>query len=97
MRILGAALLILGFALCFFAIEEWEFIGLVPMAIGFTVLAIGEKRASTLALAQAALIAQREKRAVRFPQKQLPTVDNIELSSEVLQLLEKLNRRSNLR
>lgn len=96
MRVLGVALLTLGLGLCF-AFDDWEFIGLVPMAIGFTFLTIGEKKASALALAQAALIAQAERKAVRRPQKRLPTADNMELSSEVLQLLERLNRSSKLR
>ena len=96
MRILGVALLTLGLGLCF-AIDDWEFIGLVPVAIGFTLLTIGEKKASALALAQAALIAQAERQAVRRPQKQLRTADGTELSSEVLQLLERLNRSSKLR
>ena len=96
MRILGAALLILGFGLCF-AIDDWEFIGLVPIAVGLTFLTIGEKKASTLALAQATVLAQMEKKTVRLPQKKLSTADNMELSSEVLQLLERLNRSSKLR
>lgn len=87
MRVLGVALLTLGLGLCF-AIDDWEFIGLVPVAIGFTLLTIGEKKASALALAQAALIAQAERQPVRRPQKQLSKADNVELSSEVLQLLE---------
>ena len=96
MRILGATLLIVGFGLCF-AIDDWEFIGLVPMAVGLTLLTIGEKKASTLALAQAALLAQMEKKTVCLPQKQSSTADNMELSAEVLQLLERLNRSSKLR
>jgi hypothetical protein len=95
MRIPGAALLILGFGLCF-VIDEWEFVGLVPMAIGLTLLAIAEKKASALALAQATSFAQMEK-APRASQKHLPTADKIELSSEVQQLLERLNRSSKLR
>ena len=78
-------------------IDGWEFIGLVPLAIGLTLLAIAEKKASALALAQATSLAQMEKQAPRASQKQLPTVDKIELSSEVLQLLERLNRSSKLR
>ncbi|WP_213287257.1 hypothetical protein [Bradyrhizobium sp. sGM-13] len=93
MRIAGATLLILGFVLCF-AIDDWEFIGLFPMAIGLILLAIAERKASALALAQAASRAQMEKQAPRPSQKQLPTADVIEVSSEVLQLLEKLNRSS---
>ena len=96
MRVLGVALLTLGLGLCF-AIDDWEFIGLVPVAIGFTLLTIGEKKASALALTQAALIAQAERQPVRRPQKQLPTADSTELSPEVLQLLERLNRSSKLR
>ena len=96
MRIPGAALLILGFGSCF-VIDDWEFIGLVPMAIGLALLAIAEKRASALALTQATSFAQMEKQAPRASQKQLPTADKIELSSEVLQLLERLNRSSKLR
>jgi len=96
MRILGATLLIVGFGLCF-AIDDWEFIGLVPMAVGLTLLTIGEKKASTLALAQAALLAQMEKKTICLPQKKSPAADNIELSAEVLQLLERLNRSSKLR
>jgi len=95
MRILGATLLIVGFGLCF-AIDDWEFIGLVPMAVGLTLLTIGEKKASTLALAQAALLAQMEKKTICLPQKQSSAADN-ELSAEVLQLLERLNRSSKLR
>ena len=64
MRIPGAALLILGFGLCF-VIDDWEFVGLVPMAIGLMLLAIAEKKASALALAQAASFAQMEKQAPR--------------------------------
>ena len=60
MRIPGATLLILGFGLCF-VIDDWEFIGLVPMAIGLTLLTIAEKKASALALAQATSFAQIEK------------------------------------
>jgi len=93
MRILGTALLILGLGLCF-AIDDWEFIGLVPMAVGVTLQTIGEKRASTLALAKVTLLAQMEKKATRHPQKH---TDNMELSADVLQLLERLNRSSKLR
>jgi hypothetical protein len=96
MRIPGATFLILGFILCF-AIDDWEFVGLAPMAVGLILLAIAEKKASTLALAQAASFAQMEKQAPRPPQKPLPTADTTELSSEVLQLLERLNRSSKLR
>jgi 8-oxo-dGTP diphosphatase len=96
MRIPGTTLLILGFVLCF-TIDEWEFIGLIPMATGLILLAIAEKKASALALAQAAPFAQMEKQAPRPSQKQLPTADTIDLSSEVLQLLERLNRNSKLR
>jgi hypothetical protein len=96
MRISEAALLILGFGLCF-VIDDWEFVGLVPMAIGLTLLAIAEKKASALALAQARSFAQTEKQAPGASQKQLPTADKIELSSEVQQLLERLNRISKLR
>jgi hypothetical protein len=93
MRIPAAVLLILGLALCF-AIDECEFIGLFPMAVGLILLAIAEKKASALALAQAASFAQMEKQAPRPSQKQVPTADSIELSSEVVQLLERLNRSS---
>jgi multisubunit Na+/H+ antiporter MnhG subunit len=96
MRILGATLLILGFAICF-AIEDGEFFGLVPTAIGVVLLIIAEKRQSDLALAQAAFIAETEKQAPRLTQKQLPTAEKIELNSEVLELLERLNRTSKLR
>jgi hypothetical protein len=96
MRILGAALLILGFALCF-VIDDWEFIGLVPMAIGLTLVAIAERKASALVLAQATSFAQMEKQAPPASQERLPTADKIELNSEVLQLLERLNRSSKLR
>ena len=96
MRISGAALLVLGFTLCF-AIEEWEFLGLIPMTVGVILLAIAEKRASALALAQAASFAQIEKQAPRPSQKQLPAADTTELSPEVRQLLERLNRSSKLR
>jgi hypothetical protein len=93
MRIPAAVLLILGLALCF-AIDECEFIGLFPMAVGLILLAIAEKKASALALAQAASFAQMEKQAPRPSQKQVPTADSIELSYEVVQLLERLNRSS---
>jgi hypothetical protein len=96
MRIPGAALLILGLGSCF-VIDDWEFIGLVPLAIGLALLAIAEKKASALALAQATSLAKMEKQPPRASQKQLPTADKIELSSEVLQLLERLNRNSKLR
>ena len=82
--------------LCF-AIDEWEFVGLIPMAIGLILMAIAEKKASALALAQAGSFAQMEKQAPRPSQQQLPTADKMELSSEVLQLLERLNRSSKLR
>ncbi len=78
-------------------IDDWEFIGLVPMAIGLALLAIAEKKASALALAQATSLAKMEKQPPRSSQKQLPSADKIELSSEVLQLLERLNRNSKLR
>lgn len=93
MRVLGGALLTLGLGLCF-AIDDCEFIGLVPVAIGFTLLTIGEKKASALALTRAALIAPAARQSVRRPQKQLPPADSTELSPEVLQLLERLNRSS---
>ncbi|KRR18697.1 hypothetical protein CQ13_09570 [Bradyrhizobium retamae] len=95
MRIAGATLLILGLVLCF-AIDDWEFIGLFPMAIGLILLAVAERKASALALAQAASFAL-EKQAPRPFQKQLPTADTIELSSEVIQLFERLDRSSKLR
>ncbi len=96
MRIPGAVLLILGFSLCF-AIDDWEFVGLVPMVIGLVLLTIAEKKASTLALAQVGSFAQIEKRAVRRSRHQLPEADSMELSTEVSQLLERLNRSSKLR
>jgi hypothetical protein len=96
MRIPGAALLILGFVLCF-AIDDWEFVGLAPMAVGFVLLAVAEKQASTLALAQAAFFTPIEKQAPRPSQKPFSPTDTIEHSSEVLQLLERLNRSSKLR
>jgi hypothetical protein len=96
MRIPGTTLLTLAFVLCF-AIEDWEFIGVIPMTIGLILLALAEKKASALALAEAASFAQIEKQVPRPSQKQLPTADTTELSSEVRQLLERLNRSSKLR
>jgi hypothetical protein len=96
MRIPGAALLILGFVLCF-VIDEWEFVSLIPMAIGLILLIIAEKKASALALAQVRSFASMENQVPRPSQNRLPMVDSKELSSEVLQLLERLNRSSKLR
>ena len=93
MRIPGAALLILGLFLCF-AIDEWEFVGLIPMGIGLILLTIAEKKASALALAQVGSFERIDKRIPPTPQNQLSTGDTVQLSSEVLQLLERLNRSS---
>ena len=93
MRIPGAALLILGLFLCF-AIDDLEFVGLIPMGIGLILLTIAEKKASALALAQVGSFERIDKRIPPTPQNQLPTADTVQLSSEVLQLLERLNRSS---
>ena len=93
MRIPGAALLILGLFLCF-AIDDWEFVGLIPMGIGLILLTIAEKKASALALAQVGSFERIDKRIPPTSQNHLPTADTVQLSSEVLQLLERLNRSS---
>ena len=93
MRVAGAALLILGYLSCF-AIDDWEFVGLIPMGIGVICLTIAENKASALSLAEAASFKQIDKRAPSPSQTQLPRADASELSSEVLQLLERLNRSS---
>lgn len=95
MRIPGAALLIFGFSLCF-AIDDWEFVGLIPMVVGLILLTIAEKKASALALAQVASFVQIEEQAPRPFQHHLPAAGSMDLSSEVLQLLERLNRSSKL-
>ena len=91
MRIPGAALLILGLFLCF-AIDDLEFVGLIPMGIGLILLTIAEKKA--LALAQVGSFERIDKRIPPTPQNHLPTADTVQLSSEALQLLERLNRSS---
>ena len=96
MRIAGSALLVLGFLSCF-ATDEWEFVGLIPMGIGVICLAIAENRVSALSLAEVASFKRIDKRAPSPSRNQLPAVDASELSSEVLQLLERLNRSSRSR
>jgi hypothetical protein len=74
MRIPGAALLILGLFLCF-AIDDLEFVGLIPMGIGLILLTIAEKKASALALAQVGSFERRDKRFRLRRRIILPTAD----------------------
>jgi hypothetical protein len=75
MIILGGRCISLGqlfLSLLCFAIDDWEFVGLIPMVIGLILLTIAEKKASALALAQVASLTQIEEQAPRPSPHQLP-------------------------
>ena len=88
MRILGAAILIAGLLLCV-SDDDGEPLGVIPMVAGLIILALGERRAKTLALAKVkmgpgALGPMRNALLKPAPEQ---------LSPEVQELFERLKRK----
>ena len=89
MRILGIVLVLVGFLLCV-AIEDWEASGLIPIGIGIILVTVAKKHEEAFSLAETKI----ERTLPPPKQNQLLADETVQLSPEVLQLLERLSRNS---